>query len=426
MKADRQALLDSLANLLRHSNNTSQWVGLLLVDIRDFSNLNRLYGYAAGDAILRYVEQQIVMVSENANCYRLGNDEFAIILPTIGDAVNLELAANQLSLQLNQPVNWLEHTLPVAVNIGACAAQTGEFNEDLMFAAEHALGQAKKLRRDIYINDIEIQKNIAADLSLRKDFEQALHENMLEMFYQPKILLNNASGIYSEALLRWQHPNRGFIPPDDFLPICEQLGLNIELTKWVINAVLRQISQWPGNDTAHVAINVTADIIDNPELLQIIQHGLSIWGVDPSQVTIEITESAVIGDMESGCQNLAKLREMGLRISIDDFGTGYSSLEYFKHIPADELKIDRTFVQHLVDDTSDQKLIKLMIELGHSFGLKVVAEGIEDEASLSYLANAGCDFGQGYFIAKPMPYNDFVEWNHNYQLSGLIQTTVKK
>jgi diguanylate cyclase (GGDEF)-like protein len=410
MNPDRTSLLSNLWQQLHQASENKQWVGLLLLDIKDFSNINRLYGIEAGDALIMNINQRLGNMSNQNMHFRLGNDEFAIILDHLSSPENLEYSASQLSIQMSHSFQWQNHNLPIQVNIGACASQTKDGNEQLLLATEHALSQAKKQNLNFYINDIKNQQNIQDDINLRRDFEKALHQNELEIFYQPKIRLKQPDDIYAEALLRWNHPELGFVPPDKFLPICEQLGLNLNLTKWVFNRTLREISQWPKEQKAHVAINASADIIDNPELPEIIRYAINIWGVDPQQLTLEITEKAVIGDMQSGSQNLTKLREMGLNISIDDFGTGYSSLEYFKHIPADELKIDRTFIHHLKTDNADQKLTRIMIELAHTFGLDVVAEGIEDAETLEYLRALGCDFVQGYFIAKPMPFQNFTQW----------------
>jgi EAL domain-containing protein (putative c-di-GMP-specific phosphodiesterase class I) len=200
------------------------------------------------------------------------------------------------------------------------------------------------------------------------------------------------------------------IPPDQFLPLCTRPGLNLELTQWVIHTALRHQSEWPNDNTPSIAINVSADIVDSPELPNIITNAVRIWGNDTSKLTIEIIESAIIEDKESGFNNLTKVRALGLKISIDGFGTGYPSLAYFKHIPADEVKIDRSFIDNMVNDSADRRNVELIVSLAKSFDLEVVAEGVENQEQLDLVKSLHCDYAQGYYLSRPISYQDFITW----------------
>ena len=408
----RSELFHRLVHLLQKTTtHTEVWTGLLLMDIRDFSNINRLYGFSSGDGILHSIEEKLHELTPHENCvFKLGDDEYALVLPELTTPDILSMAANQLAVAISQPLHINDHAITITINVGGCLASQADSCEHLILAAEHALKQAKQLNLRYYQEDISSQSTVSDEIQLRNDFVDALSHNKLELFYQPKISLNGGNGYHAEALLRWNHPQRGFIAPDQFLPICEQLGRNMGLTHWVINTALRHLHQWTGKEVPHISLNISADTIDSPELAEIIRNGMKIWNIDPSQLTLEITESAVISDMQSGCQTLSMLRDLGIKISIDDFGTGYSSLEYFKHIPADELKVDRTFISNMDHDEDDKKITRLIIELAHSFNLSVVAEGIENKAVIDELSAMKCDFGQGYHIARPMPYDDYTLW----------------
>jgi len=214
----------------------------------------------------------------------------------------------------------------------------------------------------------------------------------------------------AEALIRWHLPDHGYVPPEELIALALVSGRSYELTRWVINRALRYQREWKEDFTLPLAINLPADLVSSPDLANMLQSALAIWGADPASVTVEITEGAVIEDKEAGFHNLEQLRSLGLGLSIDDFGTGFSSLSYFKEIPATEIKIDRSFVMRLLEDEQDQNLVKIIIDIGHLFNLEVVAEGVEDSATLDILRELGCDIVQGFLFARPMPEAELREW----------------
>jgi len=239
---------------------------------------------------------------------------------------------------------------------------------------------------------------------------EALQDNAFELYYQPKVELLTGTLKGAECLLRWQSPEGEFVSPDLIVEWAESAGRSYELTKWVVHKTLRQLREWQDTLDIGLALNIPATLAGDPDLPALLRDAIGIWGVDPARVTVELTERAFIEDKQSGYDNLLKLGELGVNISIDDFGTGYSSLSYFKHIPATELKIDKSFIDSMLVDTQDMELVKIIINIAHQFGMTVVAEGVEDSESLHSLRELGCDIAQGYYLAKPLPADEFEAW----------------
>jgi EAL domain-containing protein (putative c-di-GMP-specific phosphodiesterase class I) len=236
------------------------------------------------------------------------------------------------------------------------------------------------------------------------ELRRAIDQSDLALYYQPKVSLPHERVTCVEALVRWTHPRRGLLGPDQFVPIAEQTGLIRPLARWVLEAALRQCNRWrtDGIDLA-VAVNLSMRNLHDAEIVDMIGRSLARWGVPPARLIVEITESSLMADAARALEVLGRLRAMGVGISIDDFGTGYSSLAYLKRLPVDELKIDRSFVAHMVHDESDAAIVRSTVGLAHELGLSVVAEGVEDQATWEFLSGLGCDVAQGYFISRPMP-----------------------
>ncbi|HEY9135941.1 MAG TPA: EAL domain-containing protein, partial [Pseudomonadales bacterium] len=247
------------------------------------------------------------------------------------------------------------------------------------------------------------------------ELHDALTKNTMELFYQPKVDLRSGKPTHAEALVRWTSPSSGPISPLIFVPIIEQIGRMEDLTKWAVNTALRQLKEWPSlwGDLS-VAVNVCPSLVDDPELLSFVSNAITIWDVDPSRLTLEITEGSIIQDPESSFSNLSNIKNKGVKISIDDFGTGYSSLAYFKNIPANELKIDKSFVFHMLENEGDKHITHVISDLAHKFNLSVVAEGVETKEILYALIDAHCDYAQGFYFSKPLPQGQFIEWLNKY------------
>jgi EAL domain-containing protein (putative c-di-GMP-specific phosphodiesterase class I) len=248
-------------------------------------------------------------------------------------------------------------------------------------------------------------------LALIAELRSAIEHDELELYYQPKIALDSGSVSGVEALVRWHHPERGLVPPDQFVPLAEQSGQVKALSRWVLNRALRQCREWAlEGRPLKVAVNLSMRDLHDPALPATVAEMLRLWQVPASTLTIEITESTLMADPVQALEIVRRLGRMGIRIAIDDFGTGYSSLAYLKRLPVDELKVDRAFVRQIARDANDVAIVRSTIGLAHDLGLTVVAEGIEDEASLDVLANLGCDEAQGYLFSRPLPASDLEKW----------------
>jgi EAL domain-containing protein (putative c-di-GMP-specific phosphodiesterase class I) len=248
-------------------------------------------------------------------------------------------------------------------------------------------------------------------LAILGELRHAIEANELELFYQPKVNVATGAAVGCEALIRWRHPQKGYIPPGDFVPHAERSGAICSLTQWVLNNAFRQIEAWRVQQLIlDVSINISPTDLADPGFADSVERLLQATGVDASRVVLEVTESGAMKDLQSTMRTMERLRVLGIRFSIDDFGTGYSSLAHLRRLPVDEIKIDRSFIQELESGAADDVIVRSTINLGHDMHLKVVAEGVEISASWNALAAMGCDLVQGYFVAKPMPAAQFAEW----------------
>jgi EAL domain-containing protein (putative c-di-GMP-specific phosphodiesterase class I) len=280
-----------------------------------------------------------------------------------------------------------------------------------MRRADVAMYVAKRGHTRVAVYDAKQDQHSPARLQLVGELRRAIDAGGLVLHHQPKASLRTGALVGSEALVRWEHPQRGLVPPDEFVPLAEHTGLIRPLSRWVLDAGLRQCRAWRDQGLQiPVSINLSARDLHDPQLPELVASLLERWDVVPNMLKLEITESAVMADAERAIDVLGRLRSMGVRISIDDFGTGYSSLSYLKRLPVDELKIDRSFVSHLATDDHDLAIVRSTIGLAHDLGLTVVAEGVEDLATWNVLASLGCDVVQGYFLSRPLPADELVRW----------------
>jgi EAL domain-containing protein (putative c-di-GMP-specific phosphodiesterase class I) len=251
---------------------------------------------------------------------------------------------------------------------------------------------------------------------MESELGRALDQTELELYYQPKIDLKTGNPCGAEALMRWNHPTRGLVLPDVFIPVADRTGNLEPMTWYAINTALRQQSEWPELwGELSVAVNLSVNVLKSKQLSITIRDAEKIWGSESHRLILEITEDALISDPDKGFSILRQLQSEGIRIAIDDFGTGYSSMSHFRDMPADELKIDKSFVLNMLDDERDRQIVRTAIDLGHTFGFAVVAEGVENEAIRNELIDMKCDIAQGYLYARPMPQQEFIEWLNQYQ-----------
>ncbi|AOY02101.1 hypothetical protein BJP62_17625 [Jeongeupia sp. USM3] len=386
---------------------------LLLLDINQFRYVNDYLGYPAGDAMLVALARRLsgLMQQQGELCARLPGDEFALLFPrTRIDALPSLLA--RLDAALLDPVMVGGQRLDLGVGIGvAVYPEHGETAELLLRHAEMAMYLAKRdhTAYAIYCPETQVQRRNRT--VLLADLREAIEDGQFRVHYQPKARLGDGSVDKAEALIRWAHPERGWIAPDEFIPFAEQTGRLHAITHWVVNEVVGQLARWrEGGLMLCVSVNVSTGDVEDDTFVTFIDNTLQRHDVPPSQLCLEITETGMMHRPQQLLRNLDRLRQLGVLLSIDDFGNGYSSFGYLAQMPVHELKIDRTFIERLGHNFENVSIVRSIIELGHILGLEVVAEGVETAAIWQALAVMGCDAAQGYLIARPMPADELRHW----------------
>ena len=411
--SNRRSCLALLRRCVTHAIDKRTSVALLVVDVDRFAQINGAYGYAAGDQVLIHIKQQLLSVARKSDyAARIGDNRFALILRGIMNKGHAELAIQKLSRLLNAPFQADEALINVAVTVGAALCPLHASHPDfLLRRAEAAILRARLAGlRHAFAPDFSPDQDISELWDLEMQLSGAIERGEMVMHYQPQVRLDDLSRIGAEALMRWNNPSRGMVGPHVFIPLAERTGQIKKLTVWALNTALRQASQWPaGNARISVSVNLPGSLATQHDLPELVAAALNLWKADHVQLVLEITEGSLM-DTTYAFPVLARIRELGVKISIDDFGTGYSCLAYFKTIPADELKVDRSFVSSLLTDPASADITQLIVDLAHRFGLTVAAEGVEDEATLHALKRIGCDAAQGYLFGKPMPSAELHAW----------------
>ncbi|MCB1676541.1 MAG: bifunctional diguanylate cyclase/phosphodiesterase [Halioglobus sp.] len=409
---NRARFVQALAEAVAAAARETVHLGLMLIDIANFSRINHYHGYGAGDLFLTAVHGKLMAISKLPDTvFRVGDHRFAFILPGLSNPAFIALALNRVQRVLEQELHIDAQTVSPVIRVGLAINREGRRGAMSTLAQAESSLAAVKLGGRARIEDFVGEDEPAdTDFHLQQRFAEALQDNDFELYFQPQIDLVTGQVGGAEALLRWLPEDRPPVSPETVVELADAAGRAYELTKWVVHSALRQLRQWQSSLDISLAINIQAGLAGNQDLPALLHDAMAIWGVEPARVTVEITESAIIEDKESGFNNLVKLRDQGINLSIDDFGTGYSSLSYFKQIPAGELKIDKSFVSTMTADDQDLELVKIMITIAHRFGLRVVAEGVEDRASLDILCELGCDFAQGYYFTPPLSRDEFEAW----------------
>lgn len=416
--ADRKSLFNDLESFIAAHKADDKKLAIVLININHFRKINIAYGFPSGDLLLHKFADRLKKLSRDQDYIaRMGSSEFVLVLPDILNEGHARLAAHKLLSVLDEPFD-----------LGACrhksTADMGvslypDHSEDiqgLFQKAEIALMDARNGIQSYSIYSESAKKIEINSWDIEVELENAQDRDEFEMYFQPQVCLESGEVFGAEALIRWNNHERGFVRPDIFIPVSEQTGQIHSITWWTINAALRLLKEWPETCLPlKVAVNISTKVLMDPGLVDSIRSALSIWGTNHERLTLEITESALMEDMSTSFIALDELKSLGLNISIDDFGTGYSSMAYFKYIPADELKIDQSFVCYMLENSMDEHIVKTVIEMAHGFDLKVVAEGIENKETYRALKELGCDLAQGYYLAKPMPQADFIMWLNEYK-----------
>jgi diguanylate cyclase (GGDEF)-like protein len=383
----------------------------LVLDVDRFKEVNDALGHETGDVLLRELGARLREDRRGGETLaRLGGDEFGILLPTATLEEAAVVSARVHSL-LEQAFVLRDFPVEVAASIGIAAyPEHGADVDTLLQHADVAMYVAKQAHAQTAVYDAEQDTNDAARLGLAGELRRAIDDKELVVHFQPKAELASGQIVGAEALVRWEHPERGFVPPNEFVPIAERIGLIKPLTSYVLMSALKQCAEWNASGLElHVAVNLTIPDLLDLELPGRIAAMLAETGVRPEQLELEITESTILADPFRVRQVLDDLNEMGLRLAIDDFGTGYSSLAYLKRLPVQTIKVDRSFVMGMCENASDATIVRSTIDLGRNLGLEVVAEGVESQEVWNVLRTHGCSLAQGYLIARPLPADELLE-----------------
>jgi diguanylate cyclase (GGDEF)-like protein len=418
---EHQALHDALTGLpnRRHALRTleaelaaSPRTGVLVVDLDGFTDINEALGQGTGDELLREAGRRLsVFASKPGQVARLGNDEFAVVLRDVEDDQDGQRQVEVVLSVFAAPFVVKGLTVVVGANAGLALGSGGGDAARLLQGADAAMYAAKRERVPMRTWDFGAQVGSVRRLALIGHLRDAITAGDLEVYYQPKVAPGTGEPVGAEAVVRWDHPEHGQVSPDEFIPLAEHSGLIHPLTTVVLDAALAECARWRAAGTPiGVAVNLSTRSLVDPVLPAQIQDALARAEMPASALTLEITETAVMADLTRSLAVLHELRALGVRLSVDDFGTGRASLSYLKHLPVDEMKVDRSFVQGVATSRADAAIVQAAIDLGHALGLRVVAEGVEDERSRNLLAAWGCDVLQGFLVSRPLPAAAFAEW----------------
>lgn len=401
-------LKDRTAQALAAAERDHTCVALLFLDLDQFKMINTALGHAQGDRLLRSLARTLQeTVPTTATVCRAGGDEFVILLPGLPEVEYTAVVLEQLFARLENPLSIAGQRIPTSASVGvALAPHDGTDFQTLLRNAESAMYTAKQAgRRAWRYYDPAMNAEVGDRLQLGNDLRQALERGELKLFYQLQFDLQDRQVIGAEALLRWEHPERGFVPPDRFIPLAEENGLIIPIGIWVLEEACRQAARWwaEGMEIPVVAVNVSSIQLQDPELPALVERALQQAGLPASALELELTESGLIGDTEHLRATIARLSELGVGLSIDDFGTGYSCLAYLRRLAVDRLKIDKSFVATLTRTADGAALVRTIIQMASALGLDTIAEGVEDEATAEALRQLGCRCAQGYLYARPLP-----------------------
>jgi diguanylate cyclase (GGDEF)-like protein len=418
---NRYMVQDRLKIGMRRALRTNQPLALMFVDLDNFRHVNETLGHGAGDSIIKEVVARMRGILRNSDTVgRMGSDEFAIIIEDYARASHLLQTAQKLVSELAEPFLVEQESLLLGCSVGiATYPEGGQTVDSLSLHANMAMLQAKSQRGcnyHFYDDRINLQANslIEFETALR----HALRGNQLELHYQPRVNLATGRIVGLEGLIRWRHPERGLLGPNEFIPLAEETGLIVPMGYWVIARACHDLAQLHLRDhpPIHIAVNVSFRQFQDSQLLPTVKRLLEKTSIDPHWLEFELTETAVMQNPDQVLETMRGMTGLGVRFSLDDFGTGFSSFMHLQRLPIDLLKIDRSFVKGITETRSDRQLVAAMIELGHSLDLEVVAEGVEHRQQLAELRSLGCDQVQGFFISPALPFDELCYFMDAYNM----------
>ena len=412
---NRTLFRDRLAQQISLAKSDSSQCGILLVDLNDFKQINDALGHDSGDHILKEISERFKnLLSSHETLARPGGDEFIFLFPNT-DRQTITKKSKSILKLLHQHFNIGKSEIAVSASIGvALYPDHGEDISELMRHADWAMYRAKKTKQGFNIYDPENDDTSLGKLTLQADLRNTLEQKGFQLFYQPQVTLNDDQVIAIEALGRWPHPDKGFIPPNIFIPALEQASLIDKYTYWAIEEALKHACELKElGHNMEIAINISTQTLTNSNFISNIQKIVK-HQENGRYLVFEITENLFLSEYERLLDTLQHICDLGISLSIDDFGTGYSSLSRLKRLPVSELKIDQSFVKDMANSSDDETIVRSTIDLAHNLGLTVVAEGVETEKVYKQLRNLGCDIAQGYLISKPISFSDLKEFLQNH------------
>lgn len=425
--SNRLAFMQGIGSAILAHGESKDKFSVIVININRFKPINNTLGRDFGDDLLRHVGQVLKenIYADHDMVARLDADEFAVLLYH-ADQTRATAYAARINAVFDQPVHVQGQAIDVRTGIGiAVYPEHGMDEESLLNHAETAQQESKAKKTDWIVYNAALEIDQSETLTLISDLKEAISQNQLLLYIQPKIDVATRKALGGEALIRWVHPEKGMIFPDQFIPFAEQTGVISDITNWMLNRACEVLAEYKRQGLQmSLAVNLSTRDLNNIELPEQLAMLLAQFGLDTGSLKLEITEGSLMQDPERAETVVRKLAGMGLHLSIDDFGTGYSSLAYLRQLPVQELKIDRSFVMFMDKNVSDASIVKSTIDLAHNLGLRVVAEGIENEGVLGQLAKLGCDEGQGYFIGKPMPEKDFSVWLERWEGQDQVEINV--
>jgi diguanylate cyclase len=387
---------------------------LIVIDLNRFKEINASFGHAVGDTVVAAVAGRLVgSLETDCAAARIGGDSFALLLPNVSDLEDAQIQALRILRSVSGPIEAGDAMIHVDAAMGlAVAPFHGATRGALLRRADVAMYIAKESPESSVRMWDETQERVTHDqLELVVDLREAIERGELDVYYQPKTNISTGRVVGTEALVRWNHPLRGAVSPDELVPLAEHTGLIHDLTWFVLHTAMAQCAQWHSDGMElHVAVNLPARSLRDVELPDDIANALETAGLEGKWLTLEITESEFTNDSDISRTVVSRIRELGVRLAIDDFGTGYSALAYLARLDVDELKIDKSFVMDLAENPANFAIVRAVIEVASSFGLETVAEGVEDEGALARLAQLGCTTAQGYLMSRPLPAEEMGVW----------------
>ena len=420
---NRALFSDRLKHAIERRGRTEA-AAVYFLDLDRFKRINDSLGHGAGDDVLREVAARIERtLRPDDTVARFGGDEFTVLCESVGGVLEAVGVADRLQREISRPLRAGGAELRLTASIGIALAEPGDSVDcaRLVEDSDAAMYRAKErggARTELF--DTAMRERAVRAITIEQELQHGLERGELRLYYQPLVSLDSGEMVGAEALLRWDHPERGLLTPDEFLPVAEESGLIVHVGAWAVGEACRRLRDWDrrngGDSTFGLAVNLSARELTHPDVVSTVLNAVRRSALDPHRLTIEVTESTAMADRDSGFRALRELNAAGVRIAIDDFGTGYSSLDHLREMPADILKIDRSFVAGMTANSPDSALVAAAVAMGRALDLQVVAEGIETGEQVADLREYGCPLGQGYLFARPLPPDE---------LDGLLEADVQ-